>query len=103
MALSKPLTCCKINFQDNCLHVTLSVTFCLTVFQSALDGYNVCIFAYGQTGSGKTYTMEGPDNPSAEHCGMIPRAVEQVFQTASELAEKGWQVCLYASDNFLLL
>lgn len=27
--------------------------------QSALDGYNVCIFAYGQTGSGKTFTMEG--------------------------------------------
>lgn len=27
--------------------------------QSAIDGYNVCIFAYGQTGSGKTYTMEG--------------------------------------------
>jgi Cdc6-like AAA superfamily ATPase len=25
--------------------------------QSALDGYNVCIFCYGQTGSGKTYTM----------------------------------------------
>ena len=24
--------------------------------QSALDGYNVCVFAYGQTGSGKTYT-----------------------------------------------
>ena len=27
--------------------------------QSAIDGYNVCIFAYGQTGSGKTFTMEG--------------------------------------------
>ncbi|CAG2219097.1 KIFC1 [Mytilus edulis] len=27
--------------------------------QSALDGFDVCIFAYGQTGSGKTYTMEG--------------------------------------------
>ena len=27
--------------------------------QSAMDGYNVCVFAYGQTGSGKTYTMEG--------------------------------------------
>ena len=27
--------------------------------QSALDGYNVCLFSYGQTGSGKTYTMQG--------------------------------------------
>ena len=27
--------------------------------QSAIDGFNVCIFAYGQTGSGKTFTMQG--------------------------------------------
>lgn len=27
--------------------------------QSAVDGYNVCIFAYGQTGSGKTFTIYG--------------------------------------------
>jgi len=58
--------------------------------QSALDGYNVCIFAYGQTGSGKTYTMEGiPDDP--EKIGMIPRAVEQIFIAAKELKEKGWK------------
>ncbi|KAK9478611.1 P-loop containing nucleoside triphosphate hydrolase protein [Lipomyces japonicus] len=51
--------------------------------QSALDGYNVCVFCYGQTGSGKTYTMSSDD-------GMIARAVDQVFATASNLREQGW-------------
>ena len=39
--------------------------------QSAIDGYNVCIFAYGQTGSGKTFTMEGDE--TGQHVGIIPR------------------------------
>ena len=52
--------------------------------QSALDGYNVCIFCYGQTGSGKTYTMTSAD-------GMIPRAVEQIYTSATALEEKGWK------------
>jgi len=61
--------------------------------QSALDGYNVCIFAYGQTGSGKTYTMEGSgETEDSDDLGMIPRAVTQVFDTATELMDKGWQV-----------
>ena len=88
--------------------------------QSALDGYNVCIFAYGQTGSGKTFTlvsdrldivilanwlyfvaafrMEGPtdkiDNP--EMMGMIPRAVQQIFETAKHLEDKGWSYTMEA-------
>lgn len=52
--------------------------------QSALDGYNVCIFCYGQTGSGKTYTMSSPD-------GMIPRATAQIYAEAQRLEEKGWR------------
>ncbi|KAL2797041.1 P-loop containing nucleoside triphosphate hydrolase protein [Aspergillus keveii] len=52
--------------------------------QSALDGYNVCIFCYGQTGSGKTHTMSSLD-------GMIPRAVHQIYETATGLEEKGWR------------
>ena len=61
------------------------------LIQSALDGYNVCIFAYGQTGSGKTYTMEG-NTADHDKQGMIPRALEQVFRTSQDLREKGWQV-----------
>lgn len=51
--------------------------------QSALDGYNVCIFCYGQTGSGKTHTMSSSD-------GMIPRTARQIYETAKSLEEKGW-------------
>ena len=60
--------------------------------QSALDGYNVCIFAYGQTGSGKTFTMEGPEieHMTDETMGMIPRAVQQIYKTAERLKDKGW-------------
>ncbi|KAG2181061.1 hypothetical protein INT43_008643, partial [Umbelopsis isabellina] len=58
--------------------------------QSALDGYNVCIFAYGQTGSGKTYTMEGSRGASEEESGMIPRTVRQIYRSAEKLGEKNW-------------
>ncbi|WCJ31303.1 kinesin 3 [Euphorbia peplus] len=58
--------------------------------QSALDGYKVCIFAYGQTGSGKTYTMMGkPGQP--EQKGLIPRSLEQIFQTRQSLLSQGWK------------
>ncbi|XP_078355961.1 carboxy-terminal kinesin 2-like, partial [Oculina patagonica] len=66
------------------------------LIQSALDGYNVCIFAYGQTGSGKTYTMEG-NTADHDQQGMIPRAMEQVFRTSQDLKEKGWQYAIEAS------
>ena len=45
------------------------------LMQSAIDGFNVCVFAYGQTGSGKTYTIQGtPEMP-----GIVPRALDELF------------------------
>ncbi|RMZ78426.1 hypothetical protein DV738_g3854, partial [Chaetothyriales sp. CBS 135597] len=60
------------------------------LIQSALDGYNVCIFAYGQTGSGKTFTMSSED-------GMIPRALRQIYSTSKELELRGWTYSMEGS------
>ncbi|CDW82915.1 kinesin-like calmodulin-binding protein zwichel [Stylonychia lemnae] len=51
------------------------------LLQSAMDGFNVCIFAYGQTGSGKTFTMQG----SEENPGIIPRALTQLFNIKRQM------------------
>ena len=58
--------------------------------QSALDGYNVCIFCYGQTGSGKTHTMSSDD-------GMIPRATHMIYDTITKLKEKSWEYTMEGS------
>ena len=65
--------------------------------QSALDGYNVCVFAYGQTGSGKTYTMEGGPGieEDMEQCGVIPRTIRQIFEMKKQLVEKSWSYKLH--------
>jgi kinesin family protein C1 len=53
----------------------------------------VCIFAYGQTGSGKTHTMMG----TPEQQGVIPLAMQQVFDTSRQLATQGWTFSMQAS------
>ncbi|XP_012282841.1 protein claret segregational [Orussus abietinus] len=64
--------------------------------QSALEGYNVCVFAYGQTGSGKTYTMEGLSE-SMDTEGMIPRTVRHIFKEMKQLELLGWEYKIEAS------
>ena len=55
--------------------------------QSALDGYNVCLFTYGQTGSGKTYTMQGVGE--GDERGIVPRAIEKIIEDVERLKEMG--------------
>eukprot|EP00924_Labyrinthula_sp_SR-Ha-C_P011460 snap_masked-scaffold_46-processed-gene-1.70-mRNA-1 protein AED:0.42 eAED:0.42 QI:0/-1/0/1/-1/1/1/0/921 len=64
--------------------------------QSALDGYNVCLFSYGQTGSGKTFTMTG-DKRSEEYAGIIPRSTEHIMKYKQQLEKMGWSFRLQAT------
>lgn len=60
------------------------------LIDQSLLGFNCTVFAYGQTGTGKTYTMEGyrsNEDLSWEedpHCGIIPRAISQLFDTLQD-------------------
>ena len=54
--------------------------------QSFITGINCTVFAYGQTSSGKTYTL-GSDTLtplSRDSCGIIHRAVEEIFSTLND-------------------
>ena len=68
------------------------------VVQSAVDGYNVCVFAYGQTGSGKTFTMQGtPEQP-----GVTPRAFHELFTLLNRLPDHyRWKVSCYMVELYL--
>eukprot|EP00941_MAST-03F_sp_MAST-3F-sp1_P002044 g2044.t1 len=49
--------------------------------QSAVDGFNVCIFAYGQTGAGKSFTMIGAEGEGVDESlkGLTPRTIDEIW------------------------
>ncbi|EDW81188.1 uncharacterized protein Dwil_GK11161 [Drosophila willistoni] len=73
-------------FQPNCFQTDI-FDMVSPLIQSALDGYNICIFAYGQTGSGKTFTMDGV----ADNVGVIPRTVDLLFDSINSYKNMGWE------------
>ncbi|KAG3197285.1 hypothetical protein PC128_g6955 [Phytophthora cactorum] len=71
--------------------------------QQVAQGFNCTIFAYGQTGTGKTHTMLGQDlehhlattslSPEAPESfpswGVIPRAIESLFDELQSISRHG--------------
>ncbi|MPC11635.1 Chromosome-associated kinesin KIF4A [Portunus trituberculatus] len=57
--------------------------------------YNVTVLAYGQTGSGKTHTMGTayvPGIENSEGAGIIPRAVQDIFEGVASQADNEYLV-----------
>jgi kinesin family protein 5 len=52
-----------------------------SIVDDVVGGYNGTVFAYGQTGSGKTFTMMGSNIDDNENKGIIPRIIEQIFES----------------------
>ena len=67
------------------------------LLSNVLNGFNGCIFAYGQTSAGKSHTMLGPgggthslSKTSKSEWGLIPRAVEFIFNEMYKAADDGY-------------
>jgi kinesin family protein 4/21/27 len=54
------------------------------LLSECFKGYNATVLAYGQTGSGKTFTMGNDFGAALDNCGMIPRAIREIFTTIDD-------------------
>ena len=75
------------------------------LLDQVMMGYNCTVFAYGQTGTGKTYTMEGGERRGEEGVswesdptsGLIPRALNQIFDKLADSESQGIEACVRVS------
>jgi hypothetical protein len=67
-----------------------------SLVQSAIDGYNVCIFAYGQTGSGKTHTIQG----NAADPGIIPRFIAELYDSTKAMTNYDVKISCYMVEIY---
>ncbi|RXK39315.1 hypothetical protein M231_03394 [Tremella mesenterica] len=56
----------------------------------AMNGFNSTIFAYGQTGSGKSFTMASYPSGSPTELGIIPCAVDGVFDAINTEQDRAY-------------
>ena len=67
--------------------------------ESAVRGYNATVFAYGATGSGKTHTISGSEGAP----GVIPRAVERIFELANSITAEQTESMVLVHMTFVEL
>ena len=86
-------------FSKDSLQAHVYDTSVQSLLDSLFKGYNATVLAYGQTGSGKTHTMgsgystlclaDGQvDEADFEVVGVIPRVLNDLFNTIEDIKEK---------------
>ena len=60
----------------------------LPLVDKLLKGENGLLFAYGVSNSGKTYSISGGQSASADDRGVLPRAIDVVFNSIKGLESK---------------
>lgn len=60
----------------------------LPLVDKLLKGENGLVFAYGVSNSGKSYSISGGNNINQEDRGVLPRAIDVVFNSIEGLESK---------------